>query len=797
MLRRLTRSIVVLLLSLIAAASLTAFVAAPHGPKARLLQAPVLQISKSAFPSPVEPGDTLYYTIVYTNAGAGPATSVLITETYPANTTYLFAEPPPNSGNYVWSIGSLAPGMTGTITVLLDLADEFPVGSMLTNTVRIGADLETPVDFTLVTPVNSAPDIGITKSDSRDPVRVGETFVYTIRYSNDGNALATGIRITETYPSQVTFQSANPLPSQGNNVWTAASLGGLGQSRFIHVTVRANSPLPDGTLANNQVVIDTAETAPVNTSQTTLIQAPAVDLSKAASPNSPTANSLLTYTLRYTNSGSTYATAIVTDAVPASTAYQSCVPGCSVNAGIVTWNLGQVPASSSGSLVMVVRVNNNLPNNTRITNTARISAIEGVADFVQLVNTVTSRPALQLTKSDGVTSAAAAQLLTYALAYTNSGTAPARNVTITDRIPSNVGSVSCLPPCTPMGGGLYSFTLSTLNAGNSGVVTVGFQVDSPLPAGLRAITNTARIRTTTNGDLTSDNFDQDVDTISTVPVLALSAGFDSSTPYPTKRITHTIAYTNTSAMHTTGVALTATKSPSVTYVNFGGWTSAGGGNYTRVIGNLNAGASGTATFIVELPYPYDEGTEAIVNTFRVTDGGPGGLPVASAIYTATLGIPDLIVESVKLTPSAVTAGMPFAATIVIRNRGTGRACNPDYIGCGGGFDVDVFLDPPSPPPSSKFQSYGDTYVSISPINPGLTRTVVIPNLTFGMGESYILYVKVDNHDCAEPSHPCIPDDADHGLVPESDEENNVFGPINVPDLLAHSIYLPIILKTQP
>jgi hypothetical protein len=346
---------------------------------------------------------------------------------------------------------------------------------------------------------------------------------------------------------------------------------------------------------------------------------------------------------------------------------------------------------------------------------------------------------------------------------------------------------------------VYSFTLSTpVDASTSGVVTLTVKVNSALPAGLRSITNTAGSRTSTPGDDSSDNFAQDVDAFSTVPALALAVAFDSNTPYPTKVITYTARYTNTSAMDTTGVVITVTKSPYVTYVAPPNWIFAGGNVYTQSIGNLAAGASGSVTFVVSLPYTFTPEMISFANTFLIQDAGPGGLSVARASQAPTVGVPDLVVASVRLIPSTVKVGTKFTATVVISNAGTGVACNPKttYLNpsapCGP-FALDAFTDPATPPPSNSFGGYGAGYTYIAPLGPGMTATAVIADLSFAANQNFILYFKVDNWNCAgDPLHPpCLPDTAQHGLVPESNESNNVFGPVRP---LTPVSYLPLIVR---
>jgi len=52
----------------------------------------------------------------------------------------------------------------------------------------------------------------------------GNNITYTITYKNVGTYKATGVVITETYPSEVEFVSATPAPSEGNNIWNIGDL---------------------------------------------------------------------------------------------------------------------------------------------------------------------------------------------------------------------------------------------------------------------------------------------------------------------------------------------------------------------------------------------------------------------------------------------------------------------------------------------------------------------------------------------------------------------------------------------
>ncbi len=338
-----------------------------------------------------------------------------------------------------------------------------------------------------------------------------------------------------------------------------------------------------------------------------------------------------------------------------------------------------------------------------------------------------------------------------------------------------------------MGGGVYSFTLGTLNADQNGVVTIATRLAPTLPAGLRTITDTAAIATSTSGDEPTNNMTQDVDDISTRPELDLKAGYDPSTPYPGKVITYTLRYTNTSAMDTIGVVITTTpptwltKTPS-------GWIESSANDFYP-IGKLAAGQSGSVTYVLTLPLTYTLDMNAITLTFTIQDGGPGGLPIAQDVDVASIGIPDLSIAQV-IVPPAIVSGQKFTATLIVRNNGLGRACNPSNCG---GFYVDAFIDPATPPASYPYGTDGYPYAIVPPIAANSSITVVMPNLVFTPNQRFNLYFKVDNFNCSPPDHtdPCLPSHSLGGLVPEYDESNNVAGPIT---LTSYTVRLPVIMR---
>jgi uncharacterized repeat protein (TIGR01451 family) len=91
------------------------------------------------------PGDPITYTLVFTNAGAGPATGVVITDSIPvsvANTSVISSGVGITQTNvgvmtYTWAAQNLGVGRGGVITITGVLSTGLPGGHTFTNTARI------------------------------------------------------------------------------------------------------------------------------------------------------------------------------------------------------------------------------------------------------------------------------------------------------------------------------------------------------------------------------------------------------------------------------------------------------------------------------------------------------------------------------------------------------------------------------------------------------------------------------------------------------------------------------------
>jgi uncharacterized repeat protein (TIGR01451 family) len=98
-------------------------------------------------------------------------------------------------------------------------------------------------------------DISVSKSDSPDPVTVGNNLTYTITVTNNGPDTATGVTLIDTLPSSVTYVSATSTQGSctktGNTV--TCNIGTLSNGSSATVTI-AVAPTAAGTITNTATV---------------------------------------------------------------------------------------------------------------------------------------------------------------------------------------------------------------------------------------------------------------------------------------------------------------------------------------------------------------------------------------------------------------------------------------------------------------------------------------------------------------------------------------------------------------
>ena len=181
----------------------------------------LITIEKVDDVDPNVPGGALTYTVRVANEGSVTATNVVVTEAYDYRFTYSSSSIAPISSNNVFALGDINVGDFVEFTISGMISATALDGDILLNLVGATSENTPPVDDEEVTIVstNLPPVPEITKSDSPDPVLVGELLTYTITVENVASVTVSNVTVTEAYSAWFSFDNAVPTPSEGENTW--------------------------------------------------------------------------------------------------------------------------------------------------------------------------------------------------------------------------------------------------------------------------------------------------------------------------------------------------------------------------------------------------------------------------------------------------------------------------------------------------------------------------------------------------------------------------------------------------
>lgn len=597
-----------------------------------------------------------------------------------------------------------------------------PGQTILPNSAQMQAGSAPVTNSAVVNVTVVEPRLVITKDITPSVASPNEVGTVTLTVTNTGTSDAFEVVIVDPVdntrvvnitpsvtPPGFTF-SANTLLTITNVIYTGGDIP-TGQARTFAFTAQLAGNLTNGTVLTNTAIVTQATTLPgpdtgerdepdVFGQDTVLIVTPDMAITKTDNVTNVTPGQALTYTLMYTNVSIVGASGVaITETVPANTTFNagaslptvwSCVDGAPGGTACTT-AIGSVAANAGGMVTFSVTINNPAPAGVNaITNTASI-ADDGTKgtdptpsnNSTTDVDTLTATPDLQISKTDGQTVVTPGQLLTYTLTITNVGNRTATGVQITDTLPANTSFVSASDSGTHLAGVVTwpAFTLAGGNASVSRIVTV--QVNNPLAAGVNTITNTAVVADDGAGGVDptpGNNSTSDVDTVNAAPDLVIVKDDGGATTVPGGVVTYTLVYTNVGNQDATGVLITDVV-PANTSFTGTSWSclpnNSAGSECTLNVGNLNVGASGTASFEVTVNATIPAAVTQISNTaFIGDDGTNGGDPTpsnnADPDDTPLTAEPDMTLTKTDSDVSS-TAGGLISYTLTYTNTGNQAA----------------------------------------------------------------------------------------------------------------------------
>jgi len=329
-------------------------------------------ITKSDSPDPVYAGANLTYTLQITNNGPSDSTGATVLDILPAGVTFISATDGGayNSGSHtvIWTTGALAKDASTSVSVTVTVNDS-TIGTIGNIAIAdANEDDNNPANDIASedTTVNILTDIGITKSDSPDPVYAGANLTYTLQIINNGPSDSTGATVLDTLPAGVTFVSATDGGAYNSSshtvIWTTGALA-EDASTSVSVTVTVNDStigtiyniaIADANEDDNNPANDTAS------EDTTVNILTDIGITKSDSPDPVYAGANLTYTLQITNNGPSDSTgATVLDILPAGVTFISATDGGAYNSSshTVIWTTGALAKDASTSVSVTVTVN--------------------------------------------------------------------------------------------------------------------------------------------------------------------------------------------------------------------------------------------------------------------------------------------------------------------------------------------------------------------------------------------------------------------------------------------------------
>lgn len=585
-----------------------------------------LAVSKSDSRDPIDALTGAFdYTIEITNTGPSDALGVVVTDTLPG-TVSLFSTPSSSQGSctgtttIICNLGKIANGNNATVIISV-LPSTLGI---ITNTVSVASSdsdsntsNNTDTENTTIFPA----DLSVTKSDSPDPVLIGNPLTYTLVVENDGPNQANNVALTDTLPSSVAFKSVSGSAScaHSNGTVTCSNLGNIGAGGNRTVTIVV-TPTVAGVITNTAVVTSSNPdpTPANNTSTITTTVSPVADLSigKTASSDPVTAGTSLTYTLTITNSGPSAATGVViSDTLPGGVTFASASSGCSGTSTILC-TITQTIASGS-SISRTIRVNVNSTASGSLINTASVTGNEfdtnTLNNTATLTTTVNRQVNLAITKSASANPVTAGTGLTYTLTVNNAGPSSANGVVVTDTLPSGVSLVSASAGCS--GATVVTCTIAGgVASGGSAAVTIRINVPA---ASSGVLTNVASVSSTESDSSQLNNTTTLTTSINQRSDLSISKS-DSPDPVTAgNNLTYNLSVTNNGPSNATGVVMTDTLPAGVTFQTF---TSGAPCNFVsgKVICNFGSLASGSQAVVTIVVKVNDTATGTLVNQATVT-----------------------------------------------------------------------------------------------------------------------------------------------------------------------------------
>lgn len=651
-------------------------------------------IAKTAALTEIIPGQSITYTLRYTNHTVVSASDLVITDTLPDGFQFVAADAPAGftrseSGQAVaWRRDSLAGSATGVITLTARLPSSAitacNTGLALVNTVLITT---TTSDSN---PLNNSdshqggvevlcPDLAILKEGPAGSVAVGSRLTYTVHYTNMGRAEAESVVITDR----------NPAGDISGNLLSAGTDLAPGDSGSLEYGFDVEASLcSDGSITNTAYIATASPEGDdyANLSQVanSLVCLPDLLVQKSATPDPVLAGNIVTYTLIYSNPGLLTATnAVLTESLPEHTTFVGPGGWSDLGNRLYRYSLGDVSPQSQGTVDFAVRVALTTTAGF-ITNTAQIGGDE--ADLTPgdnetiLTTTVTPVPDLAVEKAGLSEVAHPGEATGYVITLTNRGGISATNIIITDTLPTGTTYLD-----TNLNGVLVSTTTGTvvwsltpaLAPAETTHFTVTVRADGDICTAGPTLVNTVAAYPQEPESNEANNIAATA-ALSSPRVICYNAAITKTTALsevrPGQIVTYTISYRNTGGYTALGVVISDILPAYVSYLADDSGLARSGSQWT--VGPLLGGEGDSFVLTGSVSTAATPDGEILTNTALIAAQYPDTNPGDDrSAVTHTLRLQPNLAITKTLAETAPSLGKVTTFTIAYANTGLMTATN--------------------------------------------------------------------------------------------------------------------------
>jgi uncharacterized repeat protein (TIGR01451 family) len=682
-----------------------------------------INITATDAPDPVGPDGDITYTVTVTNQGPDTPSNTtfdvvgnggqtrFISLTQPAG----WSCSPPVSGTLLNVAGfqcthpSFSNGSVAVFTVVTEASDDLHANSdhNVTQAFQAFSNVSDPdntdnsVTVTTAYVVDDA-NLGVTASDSPDPVAAGSNITYTGSVTNAGPDPATNVVFTIALHPGLLFQSlTGPAgfscgsPTVGTNLTLTCTIASLANGASLPFTLVAQvdpslSSGPDGVIQQDFVITsDTNDPVLTNNEVEvfTAYQTPDADISttNSAAPDPVAPGGTLTLTQSLTNNGPQAATnATLTQTTPSGTTFQSisapagwtCTDPGSGGTGTIACSKASMTSGETASFTVLLNVTGSSGSiGSQVTGDSDTYDPDPSDNAAGAGSTIVAVDAADLwvTKSTTATNAPVGSTFSYTIVLTNNGPDAATSITLTDVLISSLTFQSITEPAgfdcaTPAVGssGTITCTGSTLANGASATFTLTVQVAQGATG---TLTNSASAVAAEDDGNAGNSSGSAAGVVAEPPQTDLSiVKTAADTSFTTgEEVVFTITVTNDGPSPATGVVVTDTLPAGLSLVS--ATPSQGTCNASSPVscnvGSLAVDASATIT--LRAVVTASSGT--IANTASVSSAEGG----ADASTTAPIPVTARAVEAIPTTTEwgLLALAMLLGMIATLRMRATG------------------------------------------------------------------------------------------------------------------------------